>query len=272
MTCGVSSRMTVRPSTFGLPPKSRFHREAPSTTGRGPSASVARNVRPSKRMHAKRREQFGGRQHAFEPLGQPGPGQVHRGRSERRHPREPRGHLLPVTVPGLAKAEARVSLERVVLPELDQAGRLGKRQRAHQDVIGDREDRGRGANAQRHDEDAGDGKPPGTKQGPCGIADVLAQQVGVHATRIARGLGDGHEPEQRDGPRAGGIPSAPGEDGRHLARVLVTEGLRKQPEQQPIRAHHALPVRKPLARASRRSDARRAASAFATARPNGVIR
>jgi len=117
----------------------------------------------------------------------------------------------------------------------------------------------------------GGGETGGAPQGARGVAEILAQDVGVHRRGIAQHFHKGAHPQRGQSPYRG-VAKAAREDGAHFAGILMAEGSGVQTEQQAVEAHHALPGAKPLARAMPTRSVRRRASARATAVPNGVMR
>ena len=116
-----------------------------------PLASEGRRRPAEHGVHAERLEEVRGREDALEPLRLTRPGEVHRRAREGGHARERRSPLPPFPEITRRDLDARVAALRLVLPDTHQAIGLGKRQRPDQHVVGDREHRGRGADAERRD-------------------------------------------------------------------------------------------------------------------------
>ncbi len=237
------------------------------------AAGVGGQERPAEHgVHAERLEEVRGREDALEPLRLTRPGEVHRRAREGGHARERRSPLLPVPEIARRDLDPRVAALRLVLPDAHQAIGLGKRQRPDQHVVGDREHRGRGADAERRDGQRRRGEGTRAAERAERVAQVVAQQVHVHARGVAKRLRDRDRPEREDGSEPCGIAPLPREDRGHLRAVLVAERAREQMEQEAVDSHQAFPVSRPLARASRTSAVSRDASARAAARPAGVRR
>ena len=66
------------------------------------------------------------------------------------------GQALPIAVIGGRGIHAGVAAGGVVFPDFDEAGGIGVGQRAEQDVVGEREGGGSGADAERGDGDGGE--------------------------------------------------------------------------------------------------------------------
>jgi hypothetical protein len=90
-----------------------------------------------------------------------------------------------------------IAARRTILPEPDEPRRIGVRQRPHEHVIGDREDRGVRADAERGDDDRGSGEPGRSREHARGVAHILARDVPMRLDRTDDKISDDTGPEQR---------------------------------------------------------------------------
>ena len=164
----------------------------------------------------------------------------------------------------------------MVLEQLDEPVWLRVRQRAQQDGVGDAEDRGARADAERERQDRGGGDHRRPPQAAPRVAKVLLQHAQVFRRRRPDHIHDeaGPEPPPRLPPAAIAIEL------RHLAAELVAKVARVEPQQPLVPALSRRPALhgvlrlavRPTARAWRSSVVSRSASAWAASRPSGVSR
>ena len=182
-----------------------------------------------------------------------------------------RGALrLPVAIVSGRELGPRVL--RLLLPDLHQAVGIGEPHRADEDVVGNREGGGGGTDAESGDEDGRGGVALGAHQRSEGIAQVLPQEVGVHAPGSLHDVPEGGGVEGDDRRDAARALAARGEDPGHVRRVLGAEARGVEVEERAIEPHQSLSGARPLWRASLSICVSRRASARATAVPKGVKR
>lgn len=177
--------------------------------------------------------------------------------------------VFPIAIVGRRKLQARRTGHG--LPQFHQPLGLREGKGPQQYLVGQREGRGIGSHSQRHHQHGSNSEPGSAPQRTRGMAEILAQDVGVHCRGVAEHFEERADP-QRGQCGCGGVPKAAREDGAHFTSIFMAEGSGVEMKEKPVEAHHALPGTKPLARAMLTRPVRRRASARATAVPNGVIR
>jgi hypothetical protein len=125
----------------------------------GAIAVVRRGEPPPQRgRHAQRGEQISGRDRAIEAQRLPGADESCGLSGVGRQPFERAAGAPPVDEVRRRDLHPGIPPERLVLVQLHQAIGLGERQRPNQDMVGDAERHRDGRDAQRRDDDSGDGK------------------------------------------------------------------------------------------------------------------
>ena len=199
--------------------------------------------------------------------------QIEGGRADRAQPGERLRLLLPGEVVQDRGAEIREVQLVVLLRHLDQPGGFDEGQRPDQLGVHEAEDDRVGADAKRDGQDDREREDRRPTQRADGVAEILQQHVGVllrgGANEIEQeaAAGGGRARRATDRGRAGSFPARtrPGTRRDSSGPARGTRG-------RPTTRRHACFGARPLARAWRRSFARRADSSIATRRPSGVMR
>ena len=192
-------------------------------------------------LHAQHGQKAGGDAGAFQPRGIAGLGEIGGEIPPCLDAFEGVGEALPIAEIGGRRIHARVAARGIVFPDLDQAVGIRVGQRAQQDVIGQREGGGGGADAEGGHGDGGEsegGRPAQAARGPDQIA---AQDVPVGGEGAGAGVGDGVEPECEYGEGIGCLRAPQREKGAEFGGVLGAEAGGIEVEQRAVEAHQALP-------------------------------